>query len=148
MLPAPYCAANWHCDAMTATPHSRTGDELLRQAVDAYLDGLHRTDVDLLDQVFHPAASLFDVDEGRVNVDPYRDWRRDVEARADPASAGLERDDEIVEVVWLSADAATVAVRVRIFASEFVDHLSLVRDGDRFRIVAKVWHLARTVDPG
>ncbi|GAB2757520.1 hypothetical protein GCM10027020_07280 [Nocardioides salsibiostraticola] len=132
---------------MTSEPSTATRNEdLLRAAVHAYLDALHRTDVQLLDEVFHPAASLFDVDQGTVTVDPYSDWRDDVDARPDPASAGLERDDEILYVMWLSDHAATVAVRVRIFASEFLDHLSLVRDDDRFRIVAKVWHLTSTVD--
>ena len=28
----------------------------------------------------------------------------------------------------------------------FGDHLQLVRDGERFRVVAKTWHLERVVD--
>lgn len=118
-------------------------EQLLQQAVDEYFRGLHETDVDLLDQVFHPAASLFDVDDGHVRVDPYWAWRQDVDARPDPASAGLDRDEEVLDVVWLSEDAATVSLRVRIFDQVFVDHLQLVREGERFRIVAKTWHLER-----
>lgn len=120
--------------------------DLLLAAVDDYLDGLHRTDVDLLDEVFHPAASLFDVDEGPVRVDPYPAWRADVDARPDPASAGQARDDEVTSVVWLSPSAATVALRVRVFTEVFVDHVTFVLDGGRFRIVAKTWHLERVVD--
>lgn len=116
-------------------------DELLLAAVDDYCRALHATDVALLDQVFHPAASLFDVDDGAVRVDPYWHWRQDVDARPDPASAGHDRIDDVLEVVWLSDDAATVVLRIQIFAQVFVDHLQLVRDGDRFRVVAKTWHL-------
>ncbi len=118
-----------------------TRDDLLHTAVDGYCRALHTTDVDLLDAVFHPAASLFDVDEGDVRVDPYWAWRRDVDARPDPASAGLDRDDEVLDVLWLSDDAATVSLRIRIFDEVFVDHLQFVRDGGRFRVVAKTWHL-------
>lgn len=120
---------------------TRTRDELLLAAVEDYFSALHRTDVELLDQVFHPAASLFDVDEGRVTVDPYPAWRMDVDARADPASVGLERSDAVMGVQWLSDHAATVAVRITIFQQTFVDHLCFVRDQERFRVVAKIWHL-------
>ena len=74
-------------------------------------------------------------------MDPYPDWRRDVDARPDPASAGRQREDEVVAVQWLSQACATVAVRIRIFDEVFVDHLCFVRDEGRFRVVAKVWHL-------
>ncbi len=129
---------------MTTNPApaaTRTRDELLLAAVEDYFSALHCTDVELLDQVFHPAASLFDVDEGRVTVDPYPAWRMDVDARPDPASVGLERSDAVMGVQWLSADAATVAVRITIFQQTFVDHLCFVRDHERFRVVAKIWHL-------
>lgn len=122
---------------------SSTRDELLMAAVDDYFSALHLTDVELLDQVFHPAAALFDVDQGQVTVDPYPAWRRDVEARPDPASIGVARSDEVTAVQWLSADAATVAVRITIFHETFVDHLCFVRDGERFRVVSKIWHLER-----
>lgn len=129
-----------------ATAATHANDQLLLAAVQDYFSALHRTDVEVLDRVFHPAASLFDVDEGRVTVDPYPAWRRGVEARPDPASAGLARSDEVTAVQWLSADAATVAVRITIFNATFVDHLCFVRDREGFRVVAKIWHLERTGD--
>lgn len=46
-------------------------------------------------------------------------------------------------VLWLSADCATVHVRLRVLNEIFVDHLSFVGDGHSFRIVAKTWHLER-----
>ncbi|WP_380163454.1 hypothetical protein [Jannaschia sp. R86511] len=39
---------------------------------------------------------------------------------------------------WLSDACATVAVRIRIFSEVFVDHFCFVREGDCFRVVAKV----------
>ena len=130
---------------MTSTASPARDHALLLDAVETYFQALHTTDVSLLDRVFHPAATLFDVDEGRVTIDPYRDWRHDVKARPDPASAGHPRDDEVIAVQWLSDACATVAVRIRIFSDVFVDHLCLVRDADRFRVVAKVWHLERSI---
>ncbi len=65
--------------------------------------------------------------------------------RPSPAAAGQQREEEVVAVLWLSADCATVHVRLRVLDEVFVDHLSLVGERDSFRIVAKTWHLDRTL---
>jgi hypothetical protein len=113
----------------------------LLDAVDVYFRALHACDVDLLDSVFHPASSLFDVDKSTVNVDSYPSWRGVVANRPSPASIGQDRDDEIIIVDWLSDTAAMVRVRLRVLDSIFVDQLSFVDGADGWRIVAKVWHL-------
>ncbi len=117
----------------------------LLDAVDVYFRALHTCDIELLDSVFHPASSLFDVDEGVITVDPYPAWREAVANRPSPASVGQDRDDEIIVVDWLSDTAAMVRVRLRVLDSIFVDQLSFVDGPDGWRIVAKVWHLESTV---
>ena len=114
-------------------------------AVDVYFRALYACDVTLLDTVFHPASSLFDVDEGVVTVDPYPAWRAVVEARQSPLSVGQDRNEEIVSVSWLSEKAASVHVRLQVLNSIFVDHLSFVDGPDGWQIVAKVWHLESTI---
>lgn len=121
-------------------------DLLLLEAVDTYLRALHDCDTDLLDAVFHPASSLFDVDQGQVRAELYQHWREDVATRPSPAGAGQQRQDEIVQVVRLSPDCATVHVRLRVLREVFVDHLTFVREGACYRIVAKTWHLDHTLD--
>lgn len=118
----------------------------LLDAVDVYFRLLHTGDVRLLDEVFHPAASLFDADEGALFVEPLASWRGVVDARTAPADVGQPRDEQILLIDWLSASSAVVKVRLRVLDQIFVDHLSFVLDDDRFRIVAKTWHLER-VDP-
>lgn len=124
-----------------------TRESELLAAVDVYFRALHGCDVTLLDSVFHPASTLFDVDvdEGVVTVDPYPAWREVVANRASPASVGQERIDEVLSVDWLSDAAASVRVRLRVLDSIFVDHLSFARSPDGWQIVAKVWHLESTV---
>ena len=117
----------------------------LLAAVDTYFRALYACDVSLLDSVFHPASTLFDVDEGPVVVDPYPAWREVVANRPSPASVNQERDEEIVSVSWLSEKAANVHVRLRVLENIFVDHLSFVDGADGWQIVAKVWHLEKTV---
>ncbi len=110
-------------------------------AVDVYLRALYDGDPSLLDAVFHPASSLFDVDEGPVVAEPFARWREVVAHRASPASVDQLREDEILSVDWLFDRAAVVRLRVRVLDSVFVDHLSFVDGPDGWRIVAKVWHL-------
>jgi len=117
----------------------------LLAAVDVYFRALYACDVTLLDSVFHPASSLFDVDEGSIVVDPYPAWRSVVEARKSPASVHQVRNEEIVNVSWLSEKAASVHVRLQVLDSMFVDHLSFVDGPDGWHIVAKVWHLESTL---
>ena len=117
----------------------------LLTAVDVYFRALYACDVTLLDSVFHPARSRFDVDEGVVTVDPYPAWRAVFETRQSPLSVGQDRNEEIVSVSWLSEKAASVHVRLQVLNSIFVDHLSFVDGPDGWQIVAKVWHLESTV---
>jgi len=119
----------------------------LNDAVGVYFDALYNTDPTLLDRVFHPASSLFDVDEGPVLAEPFAQWREVVANRTSPASVGQERDEEIVGIDWLSEKAAVVHVRLRVLDSIFVDQLSFVDGLDGWQIVAKVWHLESTIDP-
>lgn len=122
-----------------------TREPELLAAVDIYFRALHACDVELLDSVFHPSSTLFDVDEGAVVVDPYPAWREVVANRPSPASIGQDRLDEIVSITWLSSSAASVHVRLRVLDSVFVDHLSFVDGADGWQIVAKVWHLESTL---
>jgi len=117
----------------------------LDAAIDTYFRALYACDVDLLDSVFHPASTLFDVDEGVVTVDPYPAWREVVAHRKSPASIDQIRDEQIVNIDWLSPAAASVHVRLRVLDSIFVDHLSFVNGADGWQIVAKVWHLEGSV---
>ncbi len=117
----------------------------LLTAINTYLDAIYHCDVELLDQVFHKSSSLFDVDEGSLLVDPIANFRNDVATRPSPASKNQAREEEIVLIDWLSKDCATVKLRLRAHKNVFVDHLSFVKDGDRWCIVSKVWHLERVI---
>lgn len=117
----------------------------LRAAVDVYFDALYNCDVTLLDRVFHPASTLFDVDEGPVVVDPYPAWREVVANRQSPASVNQVRDEHVLDITWLSEKAAVVHVRLQVLSAIFVDVLSFVDGPDGWQIVAKVWHLESTI---
>ena len=118
----------------------------LHDAIDVYFRALYHCDPALLDAVFHPASSLFDVDGGAVLAEPFPQWREVVAHRPSPASVGQARDEQILAIDWLSDRAAVARVRLRVLDSVFVDQLSFVDGPDGWQIVAKVWHLESTVD--
>lgn len=115
--------------------------DALLAAVQTYLDAIYYCDVEKLDAVFHPAASLFDADSGEVFVDPIESFRADVASRPSPASFNQKRYDQIMLIDWLSDISAVVKLRLHSRTSIFVDHLSFVRGREGWQIVAKVWHL-------
>lgn len=118
----------------------------LFDAINTYFDALYFCDVEKLDKVFHPSSSLFDVDEGKLFVDPIASFRQDVATRPSPASVNQTREQEIIMIDWLSTHCAMVKIRIRAHNNIFVDHLSFVKDQDGWCIVSKVWHLEREVN--
>lgn len=118
--------------------------EQLLDAVSTYFDMIYHCDVDRLDQVFHPSASLFDADNGAIFVDPIASFRADVGSRPSPAGIGQTRNDEILSIDWLSELSAVVKLRLQSHENVFVDHLCFVNGDDSWQIVAKIWHLECT----
>lgn len=117
----------------------------LMSAINTYLDAIYHCDVALLDKVFHPASSLFDVENGELVVDPIASFRHDVDNRPSPASKNQAREEDIIMIDWLSKDCALVKLRLRAHQNVFIDHLSFVKDKDGWCIVSKVWHLERVI---
>ena len=120
-------------------------DELLK-TIQTYFDAIYHCDVDLLDSIFHESSSLFDVDEGPIFVDPIASFRQDVATRPSPASKNQDREEEIILIDWLSSKCAVVKLRLRAHNNVFVDHLSIIKGDDGWKIVAKVWHLEHVVE--
>lgn len=118
----------------------------LINAVQTYFDALYYCDTKKLNEVFHKSSSLFDVDEGKVFVEPIASFSKDVGGRVSPASAGQKPDAEILMMDWLSPSCATVKIRIRAHKNVFVDHLGFVNGEDGWQIVSKIWHLEKVID--
>lgn len=123
-----------------------TATEELLSAVQTYFDALYHCDTDKLNQVFHPASSLFDVDQGEVFVETIKSFTKDVASRTSPASKNQPREDEVLMIDWLSPKCATVKIRLRAHNNIFVDHLGFVNGENGWQIVSKIWHLQALVE--
>ena len=117
----------------------------LLQAVQTYFDALYFCDTNLLNQVFHKSSSLFDVDTGKVFVEPIASFSKDVGGRVSPESTGQELEAEILMIDWLSPKCVTVKIRIRAHSNVFVDHLGFVNGEDGWQIVSKIWHLEKVI---
>jgi hypothetical protein len=120
--------------------------EKLLEAVSTYFDMIYYCDVARLDDVFHPASSLFDADSGTIFVDPIASFRDDVGTRPSPAGINQTRHDEVIAIDWLSDISAVVKLRLQSHENVFRDHLCFLRGQEGWKIVAKVWHLEGTAE--
>ncbi|MBV1909556.1 MAG: nuclear transport factor 2 family protein [Kangiellaceae bacterium] len=120
--------------------------QALLDAVNNYFDALYYCDIEKLDRVFHTSSSLFDVDQGKLLVDPIASFRQDVTTRPSPASCQQKREQQILMIDWLSKDCAMVKIRIRAHQNVFVDHLSFIKNKQEWQIVAKVWHLESVIE--
>jgi hypothetical protein len=111
----------------------------LEKAAQQYFDVLYTCDLDQFDALFHPSCQLFTVKDGHETVLPLDRYRSIVAARQSPASVGQPREERLDSILTLSAEAALIAVSVRIHDKRFKDHLGLVRGPDGWRIVSKVY---------
>ncbi len=117
----------------------------LLKAVQTYFDALYYCDTKKLNEVFHKSSSLFDVDEGKVFVEPIASFSKDVAGRVSPASKEQQPEAEILMIDWLSPACATVKIRIRAHNNVFVDHLGFVNGENGWQIVSKIWHLEKVI---
>lgn len=118
----------------------------LLSAIQTYFDAIHYCDTEILNKIFHKNSSLFDVDEGKVFVEPIDSFSKDVGGRVSPASKGQKPEAEILLIDWLSNSCATVKIRIRAHNNVFVDHLGFVNGENGWQIVSKIWHLEKVID--
>lgn len=119
---------------------SAADDAAVRATIQGYFDALYAGDVAAFREIFHPSCRLFTVvDDGVVTFD-YEPYLERVAGRPSSASRGDARADEIVSVRISSPTVASATVRDCYLPKHFVNELSLIKVGGRWRIAAKLWH--------
>ncbi len=109
--------------------------------LERYFDALYYCDLEKLDAVFHPQAIYATADETPLLYRDMPAYRQVISQRRSPASRSEPRRDFIDAIEFAGANTALARVRCSIGERDFVDLLSLVRTGDRWRIIAKVFQL-------
>lgn len=105
----------------------------------SYFDGLYNADSACLREVFHPNLAYIcatDGDELYLDLDTYMSR---IDQREAPAKRNELRKETILEISFGSARLAHVTARMTMMGRNYLDHLTLVRHGDVWRIVTKAF---------
>lgn len=116
----------------------------IETVLQAYFDGLYYCDVDRLKGVFHPRAIYATADEPSPLIRSMPEYFPVISARPSPASRAERRKDKIETIHIAGKNTACARVTCRIGARAYVDFLSLIREGGKWRIIAKVFQITET----
>jgi len=108
--------------------------------VQQYWDALYDGDVHAFQQIMHPTCRLYCGTSGELlhmDLPSYLDL---VQGRPSPASRKDARHDRLLSIDLASPTTAHVRVMDAYLPRQFIDDLTLVKVGDRWWIVSKVWH--------
>jgi hypothetical protein len=109
--------------------------------IQEYFDALYEGDVARFREVFHPLCRLFAVVDGKVVTFDHEPYMARVAGRPSSASRGDRRDDQVLELTVASPTTAHARVRDLYLPSQFIDELLFLKEGDRWWILAKSWHV-------
>jgi hypothetical protein len=113
--------------------------EEVGRLMQSYFDGLYHADSATLRQVFHPNLAYICATEGdemHLDLDTYMSR---IDQREAPAKRNEPREDTILEIGFGSPRLAHVTARMTMMGRDYLDHLTLIRQGSEWRIVAKVF---------
>ena len=120
--------------------------EEIAHALNNYLDGFYEGDVEMLRQIFHPAAHLYSATDGPLVNDGMEAVYARVGARPSPASKAERRHDRILSIDKSGPESALAKVQIAIAPKLYTDYLSMLRLDGRWQIISKTFtHVA--LDP-
>lgn len=106
-----------------------------------YFDALYYCDTDKIREVFHPKAIYATADETPFLYRDMTEYTRVIAERESPSSRSEPRRDVIDGIDFAGENTARARVRCSIGPRDFVDYLTLVRDENRWQIIAKVFQI-------
>jgi putative lumazine-binding protein len=123
-----------------AVPHS------LLDAVDRYFDLMFDGDVSRFEQVFAPSAQLHGLRDGSLRLLSAQQFKDLLAAGPSAKAKDAPRRQEVLLVDFASPTQAVVKVRVRMDATQYIDHLSYHCIDGAWLITAKSFHIEQRYD--
>lgn len=111
----------------------------IEQTIQTYFDGLYEGDADKLASVFADTSALTWEQDAKVSVLPRDQWLDAVRKRPSSKARGLPRDDAILQIDQSGPTTAFVKVKCQIPPRYFTDYLNLLKVGDKWMIVQKIY---------
>lgn len=106
-----------------------------------YFDTLYYCDLDKFDKVFHERAIYITADESPTLCYGMGEYRKIIAQRESPSSRQEPRKDCIDGIELAGENTARARVRCAIGSRNFVDFLTLIREGGQWKIIAKVFQI-------
>jgi Putative lumazine-binding len=124
----------------TSQVASATGGDqaAVRAAVSVYLEGQATGDAEYYRRVFHPDARLHGVRDGKPEQRTLAEYLALQSGK--PAADEADRKRTITNVV-VTGDAAVATIVLDYPKALTTDHMSLIRNGDRWTIVHKLYNV-------
>ncbi len=110
------------------------------QALRTYYEGLYHGDTSALGEVFHPDARYVTASNGELLHLDMKSYLPKVEARESPKSLGEPYGYNIESIGFAGSTAASARMRSSMLGKQFIDFLSLINVGGKWRIISKVFH--------
>jgi hypothetical protein len=108
----------------------------VREALYHYLLGHTTGDSAHFHRAFHPQGNLYWVRDGQLMTRTAESYAAGASGR--PAADEAQRSRKVT-AIHITGDAASAIVELNYPAVQFVDYMSLVRVGDEWRIISKVY---------
>jgi len=107
-----------------------------------YFDLLYNGNTNLIETVFLPEATVNSVTNGKIVSIDLVGFQERVAGRQSPESIGEKRDDKIVMIDISSPTTAMAKVECMILKNHYIDYLSLIKVGEKWGIISKVFHIS------
>jgi hypothetical protein len=121
-------------------------EEAIRATVQGYFDGMMTPSTDALKGSFHPESRLIGLSDGELVIIPFADWQVSFEREFDDDWGNEMFRNQIVSVD-IAGTAAVAKVDLQWPRVHYVDYLSLIKIGDEWKIVNKIWHQGPSMEP-
>ena len=116
----------------------------IRDLMARYFDGLYHSDSKTLRTVFHPNLSYVNATTGNHEFMGLDAYMTRIDNRTSPASRGDPRE-EVIESIKLNGNQmGLVEVRMTMLGRNYEDLLTLIHDGNDWKVLTKVFsHMER-----
>ena len=113
--------------------------QAITRTLEDYFSGIYEGDVNKIDTVFLPEASLFSATDGPLSSISLAEYLEMVRNRPSPASTNAENADRIYSIDMAAPEMALAKVGLRVGEKLFTDYLTLLMVEGRWRIIAKAY---------
>jgi len=117
---------------------SEAKSKTIEETINDYFVGYMKANVSLIKKAFHEDTRLLSIENKQIDKTEMIDWLRSLEVRNQRGDVRTGR----LEVLSIDVTdfAAIAKIRIRVATTEFTDYLSLLKVGDEWKIVGKIYY--------